>query len=160
LLTGRLPHGDTTTPGAELARRIVHTEPPRPSQAVTEGSGARLAETRRHGDRLTPQRLARELAGDLDNIVLMALRKEPERRYPSALALAEDIDRHLAHLPVRARPDTVAYRTAKFVRGSGVHMAARRGARSGSRGRGPRTQCRPVQCLGAPAHQRRRGRHA
>lgn len=55
------------------------------------------------------------LRGDLDNIVLKALRKEPERRYSSVAALSEDIKRHLAGLPVTARPNTFGYRAEKFV---------------------------------------------
>jgi len=117
LLTGRLPHEQASGNSAALARAIVETEPPRPSTAVSTAadSGAREAQLQRRGA-LTPARLARELQGDLDNIVLMALRKEPDRRYASAADLAEDIERYLAHLPVRARPDTFAYRSAKFVR--------------------------------------------
>ena len=125
LLAGQRPHEAAQAHPAQLARAIVETEPPRPSTAValstaTTASGAtsnrRLAQLQQRGDSLTPERLARELQGDLDNIVLMALRKEPERRYASAAALAEDIGRHLAHLPVRARPDTLAYRSAKLWR--------------------------------------------
>ena len=63
-----------------------------------------------------PERLRRRLAGDIDNIVLMAMRKEPQRRYQSAEQLGEDIRRHLAGLTVIARPDTLGYRSAKFVR--------------------------------------------
>jgi serine/threonine protein kinase len=59
--------------------------------------------------------LARRLAGDLDNIILCAMRKEPERRYASVERLAEDVERHLAYRPVRARPDSPGYRAAKFV---------------------------------------------
>ncbi|HEX5133243.1 MAG TPA: tetratricopeptide repeat protein [Candidatus Krumholzibacteria bacterium] len=59
---------------------------------------------------------ARRLRGDLDSIVLMALRKEPERRYPSARELARDIDRHRHREPVVARPDEVGYRLGRFVR--------------------------------------------
>jgi serine/threonine-protein kinase len=55
------------------------------------------------------------LRGDLDRIVLMALRAEPDRRYESAGALADDIERHVSGLPVRAQPDSVGYRTRKFV---------------------------------------------
>jgi Tol biopolymer transport system component len=57
-----------------------------------------------------------QLAGDLDNIIRMAIRKEPERRYASAGLLTRDIQRHLEGRPVMARPDTFAYRSAKFVR--------------------------------------------
>jgi serine/threonine-protein kinase len=125
LLTGRAPYGGPGTPPAALARQIVETLPPRPSAAVTGGHGSRrLSAARARGERLTPQRLAQELSGDLDNIVLMALRKEPERRYASAAALAEDIERGLANLPVRARADTWAYRGGKFVRRHPVAVPA------------------------------------
>jgi len=60
--------------------------------------------------------LARRLAGDLDNIILCAMRKEPERRYASVEQLAEDVKRYLEHRPVTARPDSAAYRASKFVR--------------------------------------------
>jgi Tol biopolymer transport system component len=63
-----------------------------------------------------PARLKPQLAGDLDSIIRMAIRKEPERRYASAGLLARDIQRHLEGRPVMARPDTLAYRSAKFVR--------------------------------------------
>jgi serine/threonine protein kinase len=62
------------------------------------------------------ERLKRVLAGDLDTIVLMALRKEPNRRYASAEQFAEDIDRYLKGLPVRAHRDSAFYRTVKFIR--------------------------------------------
>jgi serine/threonine protein kinase len=71
-----------------------------------------------------PKRLKRILAGDLDTIVLMALRKEPERRYASAEQFAEDIHRYLEGLPVRAHRDSVTYRTAKFVRRHAAAVAA------------------------------------
>jgi len=61
-------------------------------------------------------KLKRRLKGDLDNIVLKALRKEPARRYVSAEQLAEDIRRHLHGLPVTATPDSFSYRAGKFVR--------------------------------------------
>ncbi|HWD97854.1 MAG TPA: hypothetical protein VG345_02405, partial [Bryobacteraceae bacterium] len=66
--------------------------------------------------RTKPPRLARELAGDLDHILLMALRTEPERRYRSVAALASDIEKHLAGLPVSARDGTWRYRAGKFIR--------------------------------------------
>src|SRR5688572_33465109 len=70
--------------------------------------------------------LSRKLRGDLDNIVLKALHKEPGRRYSSALEFAGDIERYLQGKPVTARPDTLLYRTGKFVRRhkAGVTMAA------------------------------------
>ena len=63
-----------------------------------------------------PDKLRRKLSGDLDNIVLMALRKEPQRRYNSAEQFAEDLRRHLEGLPVIARQDTFTYRSSKFIR--------------------------------------------
>ncbi len=72
----------------------------------------------------TPARLNRRLTGDLDNIVLKALRKEPERRYASAEQLAEDIRRHLHGLPVTAVPDSLLYRFKKFLQRHQVGVAA------------------------------------
>ena len=62
--------------------------------------------------------------GDLDNIILKALRKEPERRYSSAENLAEDIHRHQRGLPVTARPNTFLYRAEKFIKRNLVSVAA------------------------------------
>lgn len=73
---------------------------------------------------LHPPVAASQLKGDLDNIVLMALRKEPQRRYASVEQFAADISRYLKHLPVRARKDTPGYRVEKFVRRHRVGVAA------------------------------------
>jgi eukaryotic-like serine/threonine-protein kinase len=105
LLTGRRPfmvRGDSLE---EIVRVVCATEPIAPS-AVRRGT--ELATTR-------PWVSPRELEGDLDTIVLKALRKEPERRYLSAQELAEEVRRHLEGLPVLARGDTVGYRLSKFV---------------------------------------------
>jgi serine/threonine-protein kinase len=72
----------------------------------------------------TPERMSRRLRGDLDTIVLKALAAEPERRYRSAEQLREDLERHRAGLPVRARPDTARYRLEKFVRRHRAGVAA------------------------------------
>jgi len=98
LLTGKLPHKVETTSISELGRQICDVEPPRPSDAVD-------AELQ-----------SRRLRGDLDTIVMKALRKEPERRYASARQLADDLDRYLEGWPVVAQTDSFAYRTTKFVR--------------------------------------------
>ncbi len=71
-----------------------------------------------------PNRLRRQLQGDLDTIVLKALRKTPERRYASAAELAEDIQRYLAGQPIQARPSTWRYRAKKFVRRHRLAVAA------------------------------------
>jgi serine/threonine-protein kinase len=123
LLAGRPPYRlDTTRPG-EMERTICEVEPERPSLVVTRAldAGAREIAAAR---RTTPKRLARALAGDLDTIVLAALRKEPARRYPSVEQLAEDLRRHVEGLPVLARPDSRRYRAAKFVGRHRVETAA------------------------------------
>lgn len=114
LLTGERPYAfDLRTPSA-IEQVICQTEPARPS-TVARGSGDVVS------THATPERRARRLRGDLDTIVLKALRKEPERRYPAAAQLAEDLRRHQAGLTVHARPDTTAYRVRKFV---GRHRVA------------------------------------
>jgi eukaryotic-like serine/threonine-protein kinase len=125
LLAGSLPFAAAGRTSAQIAQDILQTEPARPSVSVarTADSSERLAAARRRGDGLTAERLRRELDGDLDNIVLMALRKEPVRRYASVQALAEDVRAMLEHRPVKARADTLAYRTAKFLRRHRVGVA-------------------------------------
>ena len=107
LLTGQRPYRPTTDHQA-LADAICKTEPVRPSSVIARAGEVKPpdAETRL---------LRRQLAGDLDNIVLMAMRKDPQRRYASADQLSNDIERHLQGLPVIARKDTLGYRTRKFV---------------------------------------------
>ncbi len=97
----------------ELARAVCEEEPPRPSTVA-----GRKATTTTTTTTLTTATAAtsRQLAGDLDNVVAKALSKEPARRYPSVLALSEDLRRHGEGLPVTARKDTLGYRTGKFVR--------------------------------------------
>jgi serine/threonine protein kinase/tetratricopeptide (TPR) repeat protein len=111
LLTGHHPYreGPRDTP-AEVEHRICHQEPPRPSSRVGHAEAVSRAR------RTTPARLCRRLAGDLDNIVLRALEQEPARRYASVDALSEDLRRHLAGLPVRAKRATTVYRARKFGR--------------------------------------------
>ncbi|MCP3978646.1 MAG: protein kinase [bacterium] len=124
LLAGRHPYrSDATHPG-ELARLICEHDPRRPSTAVTSvatAQGDSTAETVGAARRTQPARLRRRLAGDLDTIVMTALRKEPSRRYASVRSLADDVRRHLEGEPIRARPTTVFYRVAKFVRRKPIH---------------------------------------
>lgn len=123
LLCGRMPHHTMKGMRSDVARAILDTEPSRPSAALT-APGARGASAPREpspeaiGDArgTSTARLRKRLQGDLDNIVLMALRKEPERRYASARALSLDIDNYLSHRPVSARRDSFVYRSAKFLR--------------------------------------------
>ncbi len=116
LLTGQKPYQINSVSPHEIARVVCENEPERPSTAVvrrTTADGAR--ETNGKFSIEYAEKLRRQLQGDLDNIVLMALRKEPERRYASVQQFSEDIRRHLAGRPVIAREDTVGYRLSKFV---------------------------------------------
>ncbi|HEV2847076.1 MAG TPA: serine/threonine-protein kinase [Thermoanaerobaculia bacterium] len=122
LLAGRWPYR-APTGAAELAHVILTDEPTRPSSAVTGGAGhvppgqdPRPPEEIARARSTTAPKLRRELAGDLDTIVSTALRKEPERRYPSVSKLVTDVERYLDGRPISARPDTMGYRTGKFVR--------------------------------------------
>jgi eukaryotic-like serine/threonine-protein kinase len=101
LLSGRLPYRFKSRVPHEVAHAICEQDPERPST------------TRR-----------KRLHADLDNIVLMAMRKEPERRYGTAQQFAEDIQRHLEGRPVRARHDTFSYRAGKFIRRQKVAVGA------------------------------------
>ena len=97
----------------DLERSICEETPPLPSMVVQAREDA-AGIARQHGT--TPARLRRELAGDLDNIVLLAMRKEPERRYSSVEQFAADIDRYLQGMPVIARADAWSYRAGKFLK--------------------------------------------
>jgi non-specific serine/threonine protein kinase/serine/threonine-protein kinase len=111
LLTGQRPYRITSRRPDEIAHAITEQKPARPSTAFLHHSPVTIHDSR-------------SLRGDLDNIVLMAMRKEPSRRYASVAQFSEDIRRHLEGLPVIARKDTVAYRTAKFVRRNKIGVAA------------------------------------
>ena len=119
LLTGRSPYRLLSYSQLQLERAICMDDPVRPSQMViSKLSGEKDADRSRISDRrgLSPQRLRARLSGDLDAIVSMAMRKEPDRRYPSVEALADDLNRHLLGQPVRARQGDWRYNTAKFLR--------------------------------------------
>jgi serine/threonine protein kinase/tetratricopeptide (TPR) repeat protein len=119
LLTGRSPYRLLSYSQLQLERAICMDEPVRPSQMViSKLSGEKDADRSRISDRrgLSPQRLRARLSGDLDAIVAMAMRKEPDRRYPSVEALADDLNRHLLGQPVRARHGDWRYNTTKFLR--------------------------------------------
>ncbi|HEU0208174.1 MAG TPA: protein kinase [Candidatus Udaeobacter sp.] len=105
LLTGKSPYHVTTKSPSEIEHAVTTIEPHKPS-IVAKGLKSR------------------SLRGDLDNIVLMALRKEPERRYRSVEQFSEDIRRHLQSLPIVARKDTIGYRTTKFVRRNKITVGA------------------------------------
>jgi len=115
LLTGHHPYRDQAETLDDVRRWMEEEEPERPSTVVLRQEQTPAPErTRRH----------RALSGDLDHILLMALRKEPRRRYASAEQFAEDIRRHLEGLPVLARRSTLGYRVGKFLRRHRVGVAA------------------------------------
>src|ERR1700722_8115995 len=119
LVTGRSPYRLLSYSQLQLERAICMDDPVRPSQMViSKLSGEKDADRSRISDRrgLSPQRLRARLSGDLDAIVAMAMRKEPDRRYPSVEALADDLNRHLLGQPVRARHGDWRYNTVKFLR--------------------------------------------
>jgi len=119
LLTGRSPYRLLSYSQLQLERAICMDDPMRPSQMVVARLGGETDSDRsRISDRrgLSPQRLRSRLSGDLDAIVAMAMRKEPDRRYPSVEALADDVNRHLLGKPVRARHGDWRYSAAKFMR--------------------------------------------
>ncbi len=123
LLAGAGPYVISTARLTDIERAICEKVPPLPSQAA---SGEDSAEARAVAEArgTTVNRLRRALQGDLDNIVFMAMRKEPERRYGSAQQMAGDVQRFLDGKPVIARRDTLSYRSAKFIRRHWLPVAA------------------------------------
>jgi serine/threonine-protein kinase len=123
LLCGRQPYQLATGSPHEVATAVCEQDPERPSVRAAlcdDKADANAADLRS----TTPERLARLLAGDLDSIVLMAMRKEPQRRYASADMLRQDIERYLSGLQVHAHRGSRRYRIGKFVRRHRVETAA------------------------------------
>ncbi|MFQ5349585.1 MAG: tetratricopeptide repeat protein, partial [Thermoanaerobaculia bacterium] len=125
LLTGHLPYQVESHTAKEVERAVVETPPERPSTAVsrveTIAAGRREEEITitpasvSQARSVQPNQLRRILTGDLDTILLAALRKEPRRRYGTVEQFAEDVRRSLDGLPVRAHGDSLGYRARKFV---------------------------------------------
>ncbi len=134
LLSGRRPHTSQGCSIYELERSIYAGDPVRPSTAITRvedviapDGTTRLkltpeAVSRKRG--LSPQRLRRYLAGDLDSIALKSINQKPGDRYASVEQMSEDIQRHLAGVPIIARNSTLRYRAAKFVTRNKATVAA------------------------------------
>jgi eukaryotic-like serine/threonine-protein kinase len=124
LLSGRRPYEDAERDAAALERRVLDGHLTAPSVACRVATTRSDAASRARARGLSIDGLSRALAGDLDTIVATALRREPDRRYGSVATLRQDIERHRAGLPISARPLTLRYRTAKFVRRHRVAVAA------------------------------------
>jgi serine/threonine protein kinase/Tol biopolymer transport system component len=124
LLTGHRPYRFKTRTPSEIEHAICDEEPLKPSSVVTRAEERTLADgtitsitpeeisSARDSD---PKQMHNRLLGDLDAIMMMALRKEPHRRYASVHDFSEDIGRHLEGLPITARPSTIGYRGAKYI---------------------------------------------
>ena len=124
LLTGQHPAGAGPSSPADLVKAIVDIEPPRPSNVVARNQ-AEIEQVAANAAKRasTPDKLRRLLRGDLDTIIGKALKKNPQERYASATAFADDLRRYLRYEAISARPDTFAYRTMKFVRRNRVVIA-------------------------------------
>lgn len=127
LLTGRSPYKLKRRTADEITRAICEQEPVKPSSAVfrelTSVASSDGAKSPTEVGTLNA-RNAKLLRGDLDNIVLKALRKEPQRRYVSVEQFSEDIRRHLEGLPVSAHRGSFTYRTGKFIKRNTIAVAA------------------------------------
>ena len=131
LLTEKSPYGPAARSDSSLRKAICEQEPLKPSAVVLTDEKAVIPDATQKIDLAQEEtrekarrRLQKKLAGDLDMIVLMALRKEPLRRYVSVEQFSEDIRRYLAGRPVIARSDTFGYRAARFIRRNAVAVAA------------------------------------
>jgi serine/threonine-protein kinase len=121
LLTGHRPYRLKDSSPDEIAQVICEKEPDKPSDSIGK---IRRGRAELEANQKSEIRNPKSLRGDIDNIVLMAMRKEPQRRYSSVEQFSEDIRRHLEGLPVIARKDTFTYRASKFVRRNKVAVAA------------------------------------
>ncbi len=117
LLAGQRPFVLQGKHLAEVERIVCETPAPKPSSTLASNRWQQLGER-------SEARAQRSIAGDLDAIVLMALRKEPARRYASVDDLASDVARYLNGLPVSARPERIGYRVTKFIRRRKLETAA------------------------------------
>lgn len=122
LLTGQVPFRVSMRRPEEMFRVILEAAPVRPSDSIKPAIAVDRRDPPYDAEivadlrRTTPDKLAKQLRGDLDQIILTALRKEPERRYASAQQFADDIRRYQDNLPTLAQPDSKLYRARKFAR--------------------------------------------
>ncbi len=115
LLTGRRPYKVSNSTPAAYERAILDQEPTKPSMAFGEADDVGDLDERAARLEMSPQRMRKELRGDLDAIILKALRKQPEHRYASVDAFAADIENHLYKRPVSARRGGWRYRSSRFL---------------------------------------------
>lgn len=125
LLTGHRPYRVRSDSPLEIERSVCEKEPEKPSAVVSriderashDGSTRAAITPQLIGEAraIRPEELPRRLRGDLDTIVMKAIRKGPEHRYASAEAFAKDIERHLSGMPIEARKATLLYRSGKFI---------------------------------------------
>lgn len=120
LLTGRTPYRLKTASPLDLWRAIIEDAPEKPSSAITraptntnETPPTAEEVSRKRGT--APEKLCRHLHGDLDNILLKAMRKEPNRRYASVQQFSDDLENFCNNRPVSAHPDSLGYRSRKFI---------------------------------------------
>ncbi len=125
LLTGRSPYSVHTRTPHVMAKAVCESEPGRPSAGIAkQGLSAQATECASLRREASAAKLSRRMAGDLDEITMMALRKEPSRRYGSAEQFGEDIRRHLEGLPVAASKGSWNYRARKFLQRHRLGMTA------------------------------------
>jgi serine/threonine protein kinase len=131
LLTGKMPYGVTTRSPDAIRKAILEMEPRRPSTVILADDSHAIPQATQRIEVATEEtraiarrRLKKKLSGDLDMIILKALRKEPQRRYLSVEQFSIDIRRYLDRRPVSARIDTPGYRLTKFVRRNVAGVAA------------------------------------
>jgi serine/threonine protein kinase len=116
LLSGRHPAGSGPHSAAQMVKAILDTEPPRLSHVVGARAETHAVTANAAKRASSPDKLRRLLQGDLETIVGKALKKNPQERYSSVTAMADDLSRYLKNKPISARPDTLTYRATKFVR--------------------------------------------
>jgi tetratricopeptide (TPR) repeat protein len=124
LLAGERPYRIRTSSRRDLVRSVESLSVPRPSSRLDTIESAADVRFIALCRATTPERLKKLLAGDLDNILMKALERAPERRYVSVAAFCADLDRCLNGMPVEARPDSLGYRASRFVARHRVGVAA------------------------------------